>query len=61
MTILTSYNDSDVTEAGYAGNARDQVKKKSEQACALGIDGIVCSAEEMRDAAPADRAGRGCW
>ncbi|MGD9923459.1 MAG: orotidine 5'-phosphate decarboxylase / HUMPS family protein, partial [Pseudorhodoplanes sp.] len=30
----------------YAGSARDQVKKKSEQACALGIDGIVCSAEE---------------
>lgn len=46
VTILTSYNDADVAEAGYAGNARDQVKKKSEQACALGIDGIVCSAEE---------------
>ncbi|MGE3990607.1 orotidine-5'-phosphate decarboxylase [Pseudorhodoplanes sp.] len=46
VTILTSYNDRDVKEAGYAGSARDQVKKKSEQACALGIDGIVCSAEE---------------
>ena len=46
VTILTSYNDSDVTEAGYTGTARDQVKAKSEQACALGIDGIVCSAEE---------------
>ena len=46
VTILTSYNDRDVTEAGYTGNARDQVKAKSEQACALGIDGIVCSAEE---------------
>jgi len=46
VTILTSYNDADVAEAGYAGSARDQVKKKSEQACALGIDGIVCSAEE---------------
>ena len=33
-------------EAGYTGSARDQVKAKSEQACALGIDGIVCSAEE---------------
>ena len=46
VTILTSYNDRDVTEAGYGGTARDQVKRKSEQACALGIDGIVCSAEE---------------
>jgi orotidine-5'-phosphate decarboxylase len=46
VTILTSYNDGDVAEAGHAGSARDQVKKKSEQACALGIDGIVCSAEE---------------
>jgi orotidine-5'-phosphate decarboxylase len=46
VTILTSYNDADVTEAGYTGSARDQVKAKSEQACALGIDGIVCSAEE---------------
>jgi orotidine-5'-phosphate decarboxylase len=46
VTILTSYDDKDVAEAGYAGSARDQVKKKSEQACALGIDGIVCSAEE---------------
>jgi len=46
VTILTSYNDEDVADAGYAGSARDQVKRKSEQACALGIDGIVCSAEE---------------
>ena len=46
LTILTSYNDNDVAEAGYTGSARDQVKAKSEQACALGIDGIVCSAEE---------------
>lgn len=46
VTILTSYNDKDVAEAGYAGTAREQVMRKSEQACALGIDGIVCSAEE---------------
>jgi orotidine-5'-phosphate decarboxylase len=46
VTILTSYNDADVTDAGYVGNARQQVERKSLQACALGIDGIVCSAEE---------------
>jgi orotidine-5'-phosphate decarboxylase len=46
VTILTSYNDADVTEAGYHGTAPDQVKRKSLQAKTLGIDGIVCSAEE---------------
>lgn len=46
VTMLTSYNDADVTEAGYTGTARDQVKRKSRQASALGIHGIVCSAEE---------------
>ena len=46
VTILTSYNDADVTDAGYAGDARQQVERKSLQACELGIDGIVCSAEE---------------
>jgi orotidine-5'-phosphate decarboxylase len=35
-----------VTEAGYHGTATEQVKRKSLQAKALGIDGIVCSAEE---------------
>jgi len=46
VTILTSYNDADVADAGYVGNARLQVERKSLQACELGIDGIVCSAEE---------------
>jgi len=46
VTILTSYNDADVTAAGYSGDARAQVERKSLQACELGIDGIVCSAEE---------------
>jgi orotidine-5'-phosphate decarboxylase len=46
VTILTSYNDADVTEAGYLGNVPEQVKRKSAQARDLGIDGIVCSAKE---------------
>jgi orotidine-5'-phosphate decarboxylase len=58
VTILTSYNDADVTEAGYAGSARDQVKRKSGQACALGIDGIVCSAEESSMLRPIAGPGR---
>ncbi len=46
VTILTSYNDADVAAAGYQGHVADQVKRKSAQARDLGIDGIVCSAEE---------------
>ena len=46
VTILTSYNDADVTEAGYHGTAPEQVKRKARRRSALGIDGIVCSAEE---------------
>lgn len=46
VTILTSYDDRDVAEAGYSGTVSDQVKRKAAQACALGVHGIVCSAEE---------------
>ncbi|GIK79995.1 MAG: Orotidine 5'-phosphate decarboxylase [Pseudorhodoplanes sp.] len=46
VTILTSYNDDDVTAAGYAGTLVEQVRRKAGQARDLGIDGLVCSAEE---------------
>lgn len=48
VTILTSYNDHDVAEAGYNGTVADQVQRKAAQACALGVEGIVCSAEESK-------------
>ena len=46
VTILTYYNDEDVREAGYAGGVTEQVVRKAGQACALGIDCLVCSPEE---------------
>jgi orotidine-5'-phosphate decarboxylase len=46
VTILTSWDDKDVAEAGFIGTAREQVQRKAAQARDLGIDGIVCSAEE---------------
>ena len=46
VTILTSYNDADVKEAGYIGNVPELVKRRALQARDLGIDGIVCAAEE---------------
>lgn len=46
VTALTSYDDNDATEAGYAYPVRDLVRIKAEQARTIGIDGIVCSAAE---------------
>jgi orotidine-5'-phosphate decarboxylase len=46
VTILTSWNDVDCAEAGYAGTVATLVETKARQAVALGIDGIVCSAHE---------------
>lgn len=46
VTVLTSYDDADVREAGYAETVARLVESKTEQACALGIDGIVCAATE---------------
>lgn len=46
VTVLTSYDESDMHEAGYRLGVADLVKARVLQAQALGIDGIVCSAEE---------------
>lgn len=46
VTILTSWNDVDCAEAGYAGTVATLVPAKAQQAAAIGIDGIVCSAQE---------------
>jgi len=46
VTVLTSYDDKDLAEAGYAGNVSDLVAKRAVQARDIGVDGLVCSAEE---------------
>ncbi|MBX9709809.1 MAG: orotidine-5'-phosphate decarboxylase [Xanthobacteraceae bacterium] len=46
VTVLTSYNDSDAQEAGYRLGVSDMVEMRARQAQAIGVDGIVCSAEE---------------
>jgi len=46
VTVLTSYDDADLREAGYRLGVSDLVKARAEQAKAIGIDGLVCSAEE---------------
>ena len=47
VTVLTSYDDNDLLEAGYApGSAADLVARRAGQARDLGVDGIVCAAPE---------------
>ena len=46
VTVLTSYDESDLKDAGYTGNVSDLVAKRAVQARDIGMDGIVCSAEE---------------
>src|ERR1700721_1890569 len=45
-TVLTSYDDGDLHEAGYRFGVSDLVEARARQAQALGVDGLVCSPEE---------------
>ena len=46
VTVLTSWDDNDLCEAGYTMSVSDLVLKKAGQAKDIGIDGIVASAVE---------------
>ncbi|MCJ2044658.1 orotidine-5'-phosphate decarboxylase [Methylobacterium sp. J-078] len=46
VTVLTSYDDADAAEAGYALPVAELVARRAGQAAEAGIDGIVCSAAE---------------
>jgi orotidine-5'-phosphate decarboxylase len=46
VTVLTSADDSDLAEAGYALSVQALVKKRGAQAKTAGIDGLVASASE---------------
>jgi orotidine-5'-phosphate decarboxylase len=49
VTVLTSYDDSDLHAAGYRFGVSELVEARALQAHALGVDGLVCSAEEVKD------------
>ena len=46
VTVLTSYDDIDLAESGYATSVEALVARRAQQAHDLGIDGLVCSPEE---------------
>ena len=46
VTVLTSYDDIDLAEAGYSSDVDALVARRAQQAHDMGIDGLVCSPEE---------------
>ena len=46
VTVLTSYDDADLAAAGYDFTVAELVAERAAQARDMGIDGLVCSAEE---------------
>ena len=49
VTVLTSYDDADLAAAGYDFTVAELVAERAAQARDMGIDGLVCSAEEAAD------------
>jgi orotidine-5'-phosphate decarboxylase len=47
VTVLTSLDDSGLAEAGYSTTVSALVTKRAAQARDIGIDGLVCSGEEV--------------
>src|ERR1700747_101115 len=46
VTVLTSYDDADLAAAGYEMNVNELAAARAAQARDMGVDGLVCSAEE---------------
>ena len=48
VTMLTSMDERDLKRTGVNGNAHDQVQRLAELARESGLDGIVCSGQEVK-------------
>jgi orotidine-5'-phosphate decarboxylase len=46
VTVLTSYDDADLAAAGYDFTVSELVAERAAQARDIGVDGLVCAAEE---------------
>ena len=47
VTVMTSYDDGDLRAAGYGVGVRELVAKRADQAVAVGLTGLILSAEEV--------------
>ena len=59
VTVLTSMDDADLRDAGFAGTAAELVAARAADARAAGMDGIVASPAEAAVCPPHRRAGHG--
>jgi orotidine-5'-phosphate decarboxylase len=48
VTVLTSYDDADLAAAGYDMDVAELAAARAQQARSIGVDGLICSAEEAR-------------
>ncbi len=48
VTVMTSYDDADLREAGYACGVAELVAKRAGQAQAIGVDGLILSPLELK-------------
>jgi orotidine-5'-phosphate decarboxylase len=49
VTVLTNYGDADLAAAGYDFTVAELVAERAAQAHDIGMDGLVCSAEEAHN------------
>ena len=49
VTVMTSYDDADLIEAGFAFGVKDLVARRARQAKEAGVHGLILSAEEAAD------------
>ena len=61
VTVLTSYDDADLAAAGYDFTVPELVAERAAQARDIGVDGLVCSAEEAATVRSDRRAPAWCW
>ncbi|AVX02809.1 orotidine-5'-phosphate decarboxylase [Maritalea myrionectae] len=47
VTVMTSLDDEDLKASGYAYGVSDLVARRAKQATEIGIDGVICSAQEI--------------
>jgi orotidine-5'-phosphate decarboxylase len=47
VTVLTSLNNDDLADVGQQGPAREQVERLAKLAKHAGLDGVVCSPQEL--------------
>ena len=52
VTVLTNYDDADLAAAGYDFTVAELVAERAAQAHDIGMDGLVCSAEEAHNVRP---------